>query len=118
MTNPVRHLAWGPPRLQIPYFNAPIFLENKTQIGKVDEILGQINSVVRRRAGWQGAGPREPCMLDRGSSSNCIGARSSCQSWWSRSQAGLLSCMQSAGTMLRRPGRTGGCAPQCLHCPP
>lgn len=33
--------------LQIPYFNAPIFLENKTQIGKVDEILGQINSVVR-----------------------------------------------------------------------
>lgn len=32
---------------QIPYFNAPIFLENKTQIGKVDEILGQINTVVR-----------------------------------------------------------------------
>lgn len=31
---------------QIPYFNAPIFLENKTQIGKVDEILGQINCVV------------------------------------------------------------------------
>jgi hypothetical protein len=34
------------PPLQIPYFNAPIFLENKTQVGKVDEILGQINSVV------------------------------------------------------------------------
>lgn len=32
--------------LQIPYFNAPIFLENKTQIGKVEEILGPINNVV------------------------------------------------------------------------
>ena len=31
---------------QIPYFNAPIFLENKTQIGKVEEILGPINNVV------------------------------------------------------------------------
>ncbi|CAN1246000.1 Putative H/ACA ribonucleoprotein complex subunit 1-like protein 1 [Linum grandiflorum] len=28
---------------KIPYFNAPIFLENKTQIGKVDEIFGPIN---------------------------------------------------------------------------
>jgi H/ACA ribonucleoprotein complex subunit 1 len=32
--------------LQIPYFNAGIFLENKTQIGKVEEILGSINNVV------------------------------------------------------------------------
>ncbi|KAI7835515.1 hypothetical protein COHA_010589 [Chlorella ohadii] len=31
----------------IPYFNAPIFLENKTQVGKVDEILGQINCVLK-----------------------------------------------------------------------
>lgn len=31
------------PQNKIPYFNAPIFLENKTQIGKVDEILGPIN---------------------------------------------------------------------------
>ncbi|KAJ3223694.1 H/ACA snoRNP pseudouridylase subunit [Clydaea vesicula] len=30
---------------KIPYFNAPIFLENKTQIGKVDEILGPLNEV-------------------------------------------------------------------------
>lgn len=30
---------------KIPYFNAPIFLENKTQIGKVEEILGPINNV-------------------------------------------------------------------------
>ncbi|KAJ5871458.1 Translation elongation/initiation factor/Ribosomal beta-barrel [Penicillium soppii] len=30
---------------KIPYFNAPIYLENKTQIGKVDEILGPINQV-------------------------------------------------------------------------
>lgn len=29
----------------IPYFNAGIFLENKTKIGKVDEILGPINQV-------------------------------------------------------------------------
>ncbi|KAG9298749.1 hypothetical protein G9A89_012817 [Geosiphon pyriformis] len=30
---------------KIPYFNAPIYLENKSQIGKVDEILGPINEV-------------------------------------------------------------------------
>jgi len=30
---------------KIPYFNAPVFLENKTQIGKVDEILGPINEL-------------------------------------------------------------------------
>lgn len=28
---------------KIPYFNAPIYLQNKTQIGKVDEIFGPIN---------------------------------------------------------------------------
>ncbi|KZZ93819.1 H/ACA ribonucleoprotein complex, subunit Gar1, eukaryote [Moelleriella libera RCEF 2490] len=31
--------------VKIPYFNAPIFLENKTPIGKVDEVLGPINEV-------------------------------------------------------------------------
>jgi len=31
---------------QIPYFNAPIFLENKTQVGKVEEIFGPINKSV------------------------------------------------------------------------
>lgn len=30
---------------KIPYFNAPIYLENKTQVGKVDEILGPMNDV-------------------------------------------------------------------------
>lgn len=30
---------------KIPYFNAPIYLENKTAIGKVDEILGPLNQV-------------------------------------------------------------------------
>jgi H/ACA ribonucleoprotein complex subunit 1 len=30
---------------KVPYFNAPIYLSNKTQIGKVDEILGPINEV-------------------------------------------------------------------------
>ncbi|TPX69447.1 hypothetical protein SpCBS45565_g02462 [Spizellomyces sp. 'palustris'] len=32
-------------QVKIPYFNAPIYLENKTQIGKVDEILGPLNKV-------------------------------------------------------------------------
>jgi H/ACA ribonucleoprotein complex subunit 1 len=32
---------------KIPYFNAPIYLENKSQIGKVEEILGPITEVVR-----------------------------------------------------------------------
>nr|CAB3248271.1 H/ACA ribonucleoprotein complex subunit 1-like [Phallusia mammillata] len=27
---------------KIPYFNAPVYLENKSKIGKVDEIFGQI----------------------------------------------------------------------------
>ncbi|KAM4060172.1 gar1/Naf1 RNA binding domain-containing protein [Hirsutella rhossiliensis] len=31
--------------VKVPYFNAPIYLENKTPIGKVDEILGPINEV-------------------------------------------------------------------------
>ncbi|GCE98157.1 H/ACA snoRNP pseudouridylase subunit [Zygosaccharomyces mellis] len=30
---------------KIPYFNAPIYLENKTQVGKVDEVLGPLNEV-------------------------------------------------------------------------
>ncbi len=29
----------------IPYFNAGIFLENKTKVGKVEEVLGPINQV-------------------------------------------------------------------------
>ena len=31
---------------QVPYFNAPIYLENKTQVGKVDDIFGPINERV------------------------------------------------------------------------
>ncbi|KAI9270620.1 Gar1/Naf1 RNA binding region-domain-containing protein [Phascolomyces articulosus] len=41
---------------KIPYFNAPIFLENKAQIGKVDEILGPLNEVyftVKMQEGMQ-----------------------------------------------------------------
>ena len=30
---------------KVPYFNAPIYLENKSLVGKVDEILGPINEV-------------------------------------------------------------------------
>lgn len=38
---------------KIPYFNAPIYLGNKTQIGRVDEILGPINQVVWRLPGYK-----------------------------------------------------------------
>jgi H/ACA ribonucleoprotein complex subunit 1 len=31
----------------IPYFNAPVFKENKQQIGKIEEVFGPINEVVR-----------------------------------------------------------------------
>lgn len=31
----------------IPYFNAGIFLENKQQVGKVDEIFGPMKQYVR-----------------------------------------------------------------------
>ena len=31
---------------KVPYFNAPLYLENKSQIGKVDEIFGPINEYV------------------------------------------------------------------------
>ena len=31
---------------KIPYLNAPIYLQHKTQIGKVDEIFGPINESV------------------------------------------------------------------------
>jgi rRNA processing protein Gar1 len=30
---------------KVPHFNAPIFLQNKSMIGKIDEILGPINEV-------------------------------------------------------------------------
>ncbi len=30
---------------KVPYFNAPIYLENKSLVGKVDEILGPLNEV-------------------------------------------------------------------------
>ena len=31
---------------KIPYFNAPVYLENKAQIGKVDDIFGPMNDFV------------------------------------------------------------------------
>ena len=31
---------------KIPYFNAPVYLEDKSQIGKVDDIFGPINDFV------------------------------------------------------------------------
>ncbi|KAJ3325702.1 H/ACA snoRNP pseudouridylase subunit [Boothiomyces sp. JEL0866] len=37
--------ARSPSQSKIPYFNAPIYLENKTQIGKVDEILGPMTEL-------------------------------------------------------------------------
>ncbi|VDL91662.1 unnamed protein product [Schistocephalus solidus] len=35
---------------KIPYFNAPLYLENKEQIGKVDEIFGPIRANLLKRA--------------------------------------------------------------------
>ena len=32
--------------VKVPYFNAPIYLENKAQVGKVDEIFGPIQAYV------------------------------------------------------------------------
>ena len=37
---------------KVPYFNAYIFLENKTQIGKVEEVFGPTTQVVRVPACW------------------------------------------------------------------
>lgn len=31
---------------KVPYFNAPIFTENKTQVGKIEEIFGPISKVM------------------------------------------------------------------------
>lgn len=31
---------------KVPYFNAPVFLENKSQIGKVDDVFGPMNDFV------------------------------------------------------------------------
>lgn len=31
---------------RVPYFNAPVYLENKQQVGKIDEILGPITDYV------------------------------------------------------------------------
>lgn len=35
---------------KIPKFNSPVFLENKTHFGTIDEIFGPINEVVRHYA--------------------------------------------------------------------
>ena len=35
---------------KIPYFNAPVYLENKSQIGKVDDIFGPMNEFVSSTA--------------------------------------------------------------------
>ena len=32
--------------LQVPYFNAPIYLDNKSSVGKVDEIFGKVKDAV------------------------------------------------------------------------
>lgn len=40
---------------KVPYFNAPVYLENKEQIGKVDEIFGQLRdfvSLVSKKRGF------------------------------------------------------------------
>ena len=34
---------------KVPYFNAPMYLENKTKIGSVEEVFGNTTQLVRRR---------------------------------------------------------------------
>ena len=41
---------------KVPYFNGPIFLENKTQVGKVEEIFGPINASMFTIKMAEGAG--------------------------------------------------------------
>ena len=36
---------------RVPYFNAPIYLENKSQVGKIDEIFGPFNEFVSSMVG-------------------------------------------------------------------
>ncbi len=38
--------------LQVPYFNAGMYLQNKTQIGKVEEIFGCISDGVSGAYNW------------------------------------------------------------------
>ena len=49
---------------KVPYFNAPIYLQNKTQIGKVDEIFGPINESVSASVSLS--------LLDRGKTLTCF----------------------------------------------
>lgn len=32
--------------MQVPYFNAPIYLQNKQEVGRVEEVLGTITQPV------------------------------------------------------------------------
>lgn len=50
----------------IPYFNAGIYLENKSKIGKIEDIFGTTTEVVRAGSGWGSAAatarlPSVPC---------------------------------------------------------
>lgn len=56
---------------KVPYFNAPIYLENKTQIGKVEEIMGPIHKYmfsVKTQEGVKAEsftkGDKVPCSCD------------------------------------------------------
>lgn len=48
----------------VPYFNAFIYLENKTQIGKVEDIFGSITDAVReaRHYCWRLLGEAKACL--------------------------------------------------------
>ena len=48
---------------QIPYFNAPIFLENKTQVGKIEEIFGPINKAVRNPISMYPSRKKQACRV-------------------------------------------------------
>lgn len=88
---------------KIPYFNAPIYLENKTQIGRLDEILGPINQVVRS-SGSRGLLTRRRCSTLRSRWSRAWWPRPS--RWMTRSLSDPTSCFPlSASCPSPRPPR-------------
>lgn len=84
---------------KVPYFNAPIYLENKTPIGKVDEILGPINEVYFTIKMNEGMGERLPsCLLFPGARSCIFGSDGTRLSLCHRTASLIVRIVQSSIT--------------------
>ena len=79
----------GPAVRQVPQFNAFMFLENKTQIGKVDEIFGSIKDVVRAAG--------RPLHVGRGTSPGGSHSRACAQFFTIKPQDGIVATSYSPG---------------------